>query len=525
VIVVVGSGPAGVAAARALLDRGREVTLLDAGVRLEPERRARVERLAHSDPAEWSGEVLEEIRRQTPPALGGVPLKYSFGSDFPYQDVERFVPFENFGSATRPTLARGGFSTVWGAAALPYLAEDLADWPLAPEDLAPHYRAVTRWLPLSARCDDLEQALPLYAEAPRPLRPSRQATALMQDLERGRERLRAGGIRFGWSRLGVRAEADARGPGCVYCGLCMHGCPYGLIYDASATLEELKREPGFRYQGDVVVDRLIESGEGVEIRARSRTTQQALRYQAERVYLGCGVVSTTRLLLASLEAFDRPVELKDSQYFLLPLLRLRGAGNPRREALHTLSQVFLELRDPAVAPRNVHLQVYGFSDLFVALFERLLGRAARPVQPALDALLARLLLIQGYLHSDQSPAIRATLRSAGGEPVLVLEERGNPQTRPTLRRVARRLLRHAPELRALALWPALQVAPAGRGFHTGGSFPMRQSPGELECDLLGRPHGFSRVHVVDATSFPTVPATTITLSVMANAHRIASAEP
>ncbi len=52
---------------------------------------------------------------------------------------------------------------------------------------------------------------------------------------------------------------------------------------------------------------------------------------------------------------------------------------------------------------------------------------------------------------------------------------------------------------------------------------MRAEPGEFECDRLGRPTGFSRVHVVDATVLLNIPATTITLSVMANAHRIASA--
>ena len=91
-----------------------------------------------------------------------------------------------------------------------------------------------------------------------------------------------------------------------------------------------------------------------------------------------------------------------------------------------------------------------------------------------------------------------------------------------MRGVVRRLLRHAAAFRALPLAPLLQVAPAGRGFHSGGSFPMRESPGELECDLLGRPRGLERVHLVDASVFPTIPSTTITFSVMANAHRIAS---
>ncbi|HEX9047187.1 MAG TPA: NAD-dependent epimerase/dehydratase family protein, partial [Verrucomicrobiae bacterium] len=63
----------------------------------------------------------------------------------------------------------------------------------------------------------------------------------------------------------------------------------------------------------------------------------------------------------------------------------------------------------------------------------------------------------------------------------------------------------------------------GRGFHSGGSFPMRQNPGELETDALGRLRGWRRIHLVDASVLPDIPATQITFSVMANAHRIGSA--
>jgi len=73
---------------------------------------------------------------------------------------------------------------------------------------------------------------------------------------------------------------------------------------------------------------------------------------------------------------------------------------------------------------------------------------------------------------------------------------------------------------ALPLKPLLIVAPPGRGFHSGGSFPLSRTPGETETDLLGRPRGFDRIHVVDATVLPSVPATTITYTIMANAHRV-----
>ena len=69
----------------------------------------------------------------------------------------------------------------------------------------------------------------------------------------------------------------------------------------------------------------------------------------------------------------------------------------------------------------------------------------------------------------------------------------------------------------------MHVAAPGASTLSGGSLPMRAVPGHLQTDRLGRPTGFKRVHVVDASVFPEIPATTVTLTVMANAHRIGSA--
>lgn len=520
-IAVLGSGPAGVACASALLARGREVALLDAGVELEAFRRARVEVMARSRPEDWPRDFVDEMRRETPIELGGVPLKTVYGSAYPFEHVEELVPFENRGAALRPTLARGGFSAVWGAAVLPYAAHDVADWPVPAGDLAPHYRAACRLLPLAGRDDELARTWPLYTDELGELRASPQADALLADVGRARDRLARAGFTAGASRVAIRASDDAGGPGCVYCGLCLHGCPYGAIYNAESTLAGL-RAKGLRYEPDFVAERLVERGDGVEILGRSRAGG-ARRFDAERVYVGCGVVSTTRLLLASLDAYDRPVRLADSQYFLVPWLRLRGVPDPASQPAHTLSQAFVELRDPDVSERTVHMQVYTYNDLYRRWLERALGRAYAPLRRPVGALLSRLLLIQGFLHSDDSPGITATLRRDGAGARLSLEAQPRADAARRVKRVVAKLARHARDFRALPARPLLQVAPPGRSFHAGGSFPMRASPGELECDVLARPTGFSRVHVIDASAFPSVPATTITLSVMAHAHRIGSA--
>ena len=78
------------------------------------------------------------------------------------------------------------------------------------------------------------------------------------------------------------------------------------------------------------------------------------------------------------------------------------------------------------------------------------------------------------------------------------------------------------KLGGLPVVPAMQFAEPGRSYHSGGTFPMRRSPGRLETDVLGQFPGLPGVHFVDASVFPSIPATTITLTVMANAHRIAT---
>ena len=243
---------------------------------------------------------------------------------------------------------------------------------------------------------------------------------------------------------------------------------------------------------------------------------------ADRVFVAAGPLGTTRLALASLEAYGETVSLADSCYFLLPLLRYRGHRGAAREPTHTLAQAFLELLDPRVSPYTVHLQVYTYNDLFRAALRNALGPADTALGGLVEAVgLSRLVLLQGYLHSDESPSIDVRLRrEPHGAPVLELTARPRPSTRRTLSAVTSKLRNLRGVLRAVPVAPLLRVGKPGRGFHSGATLPMRARPGRLETDTLGRPGGDGRVHLVDSTVLPSIPATTVTLSVMANAHRI-----
>jgi choline dehydrogenase-like flavoprotein len=513
---VIGSGPAGTACAKALLQRGAEVLMLDAGLELEPERARIPRKLASTNPSQWPREIVEELKSGMNVSARGLPQKLVFGSNYPYREAEEHAAWSGRGASVRPSLALGGFSAVWGAAMLPYRDDDIENWPVKSRELAPHYRAVLEFTGLAAQLDDLDEFFPLHCENPAPLQPSLQALSLLKNLERHRAALRESGWRFGRARLAVRAAGDSKGPGCVYCRLCLYGCPYGCIYNSADTIREMRAGPRFNYQRDVIATALREQSGKVIIEALHRQTRRPLAFEADRAYLAAGIVPTARILLRSQNAYDRPLRARDSQYFVFPLVAAKRASDVQAEMLYTLSQLFIELNNPKISRRTVHLQIYTYNDIAAQAVRKSLGPLkmfARPIEE-------RILIAQGYLHSDDSPEIEMTLKRDGEKDVLQLEARPNPKTRRAVKRVLGEFMRNARRLGAAPVTPMLQMALPGQGFHSGGTFPMREQPGEFESDRLGRPRGWSRVHAVDATVFPSVPATTITLPVMANAHRI-----
>jgi choline dehydrogenase-like flavoprotein len=241
-----------------------------------------------------------------------------------------------------------------------------------------------------------------------------------------------------------------------------------------------------------------------------------------RVYLAAGVIPTAQILLRSQSAYNQPLRLQDSQYFLFPLVLARRTRDVQTEPLYTLSQLFIELCNPQISRHTVHLQLYTYSEMIGQAVRKTFGPLAKPLAGLARQLEERLLIVQGFLHSDESPTMGMTLEHTGvnGRDCLHVTAQPNPGGRRTVKRVLHEMLRQTRRLGGVALSPMLQMAEPGRSFHSGGSFPMRQQPKPFESDCLGRPHGWTRVHAVDATVLPSIPATTITLSVMANAHRI-----
>jgi choline dehydrogenase-like flavoprotein len=514
--VVVGAGPAGAAAAKALVGAGERPLVLDAGLTLEDERESARRRMAQTLPADWSAADVA-LTRYSAQGASGAGYKRLFGSDLAFRDDGALALSADESVGARPSYAIGGLSNVWGAGVLPYLQRDLRGWPIAEEELTDAYRAVFRFVPYAAEHDELAQRYPLVAEPDGPLLRSPAAEALLARLRRRHRRLQGAGLHFGAPRLAVRVGHPAPAAGCVYCGHCLDGCPYGHIYNAAETIAALDRAGEIDYRPGLHVEQLAEQDGEVEVHARSLADGANMSVRASRVFLAAGAVSSTIVLQRS-HLLPERAEILDSQTLYLPFAWLGRIGQTGREPGYTLAQAFLVLEDPAVSEHPVHISLYTYND---GLSER--ARAAHPLLtaplgPALDAITRHLIIGICFFHSDDSGRVLCSVRRGAG--AVRLEAVRGPSTPDTLARFGAALRRALAPVGLIPLTPLAEVAPAGGGYHYGGSVPMRTDPRAGESDTLGRPYPARRIHVVDSSCFPAVPGGTVTFPAMANAHRI-----
>lgn len=503
-IAVIGSGASGISAIRVLVNHGFQVTLFDGGVDVDED--ALAKKRATSIAIRRGGlpddvEPLDYSTLET-------PRKTYFSSDFS-QRPHPSLPIRNSHTVGMlPSFAVGGLTNVWGASALRFREGDIASWPGDTRRLDQWYQEVLAWMPTIGPVSQ-----PPFSTQPINVRsPDGQVGRILESLKKQRAYRKT--FLADESSLAVSPKPSD----CERCGLCLSGCPFDYIFSSRHELGRLPRHLLEHYSGHVVTS-LHEIDEKVVISTDNGMGKKS-RFDFDGVLVGAGVIQSSSLVMNAL-GIREGVRIQDCQAFTIPLLTAftKSSQHPSM----TLAEGVLDLLDDEGVTSEAYVQIYpGGREL--AFAADLFAKRLHLPEPIRRSLVRHSLAAHGFLPGSQSHELTVRIESSSTYSIqrILVDSVSNPSTHRAMKRVIGRVFRMMGRAGALVITPLVHAELPGRSYHIGSSFPMSEHPVGLQSDLLGRPVGLRRVHVIDASVLPSLPPQSPTLTVMANATRIAT---
>ena len=530
-ILVVGSGASGVHYALTALDKGHEVTMLDVG---HPE-----------PPTQLSEATFEQLKEQLDD-----PVQYFLGRQaetvvypstdakyygFPSSKDYVFATAESFtvkGAGFEPLIsfAQGGLAEAWTGGVYAFNDDDLADFPFGYADLEPYYRQVAARIGISAARDDIAQFSPYDEQSQEPLRLDAHSRQLLERYGRRRHYLNQR-LHFylGRSRVATLSRDHRGREACDYLGRCFWGCPRRALYAPSATLRELCARPNFKYlPGHLAEFFSCDTGRLTGLIATSLEDRQRKVFTADRYVLAAGTLCSSKIMLDTIYRNSGRIErlpgLMDNRQIMMPFISTHMVGQPVDTATYQFHQLALGIR--SAQPRAyVHGQITTLKATAVhpiiqniPLDLRAALRLFRTVHSALG-------VANVWLHDERRADNYLTIRPIPGVDTteLVISYSCDPPGEVASLELIRRTLRRG--LRQLGCFvpPAMtRVLNRGASVHYAGTLPMTTQPTRLGTTPSSQSYDFENLWIIDGAVFPFLPAKNLTLTLMANAARVAA---
>ena len=527
-VVVVGSGLAAVGALKGLIGQGIRPVVLDVGKQLDRDKQSLKIRLSTKQPHEWSESERREVaENNTKYSRKSSPRKLVMGSDYFYSsDSDVALGASDFAPTSPPySLALGGFSAGWGAAYLPPAECDMDDWPVSRNKIIEHMEICAQDIPCSEPTDSLTPHFPRLKEnVGTTLHLSSGQSRLLKLLKLGVQSSPEEPELVGQSRLMTRTNGEDSKLGCQYCGQCNSGCVYDCIYGADLDISRMRIDSLIDYRANRIVLSVEETGELVKIKYLNGATGEVEIEEADFLYLAAGAVNSTRIAMQSIGMIGHSVSMSRTGGFIQPFVSLNSFPTDWPDN-NTQSAIFLEFKELNASKHWIHTQISQTSDLLLAQLG--VGYSnAKTIRGRGTELIARHLAVALLnMHSDHGPKYIVKLQSDAEKDQFAFESRQELTRESAIATnlAHSRLKKILRRSKMLSLGILRKDSLSAFSYHFGCSFPMRSNPTQpTDTDVFGRPFGWKRIHLVDTSVLPSIPATTVGMLTMANAHRIAS---
>ncbi len=521
--IVVGSGASGAMAAQTLIEAGARVAMLDAGIRddryasLIPHQTF-VE-IRRTDPGQYRyllGERFESAAfgrvgagaQLTPPRRyiverTGELLALASGS---------FAPLES--------LAFGGLAAGWGLMCGLYAPAELERASLPQAPMRDAYQIVADRIGICGADDDARRFTVgdlARIQPPPPLDPT--AALLAERYRSRRDAVNARGYVLGRPALALLTQPKDDRAATSLRDMEFYSDD-GAAWRPATTIARLMVHPNFAYHGGALVARFDETADGITIDALDLRDGTPRRYSCRRLVLAAGVLGSARIVLRSNGA-DARLPLLCNDYTYVPSLVPGRLGRSMPEHAQSLTQLAL-FHQRASADIAVGT-IFSYRSLLLFRLLREMPLGVRDARTLMQYLLSGF-IIAGFDHPQDRTEGKHVWRepdssSPTGDRLAIAYELTEAERRDHRARERG----FASVLRTLGAWPLRRVhPPLGSSLHYAGTLPFAQDERPFTLAPDGRLHGARNVFVADASGFTFLPAKPVTLSLMANAHRVAA---
>ncbi len=415
----------------------------------------------------------------------------------------------------KPTLsyALGGLANAWGAGLYRFNAEDLTGYPFTVQELDSKYAVLASEIGISGRNDDLTDYFGYEENLQPPVKLNRLSERFLKVYALRAKRLNLDGFYAGYARLAVLSKPLGDRHGHEYCGDEFFVPNIPSIYHPGYTLRRIIERGNVQYLKGYLVKEFEEGNDLVHVRAVNLAKNSGETFVAKRLILAAGAINTAKIVLQSRKDYSSRLPLLDNPVAFLPLVSLRDLGAAVHPEVYHGGQLNVLYKGKA-STEPILTTFYALdgpmrADFFTEYPLTLKGRlhALKYVTPAIA-------MAQVFYPADPQLENHVQLMS----PEQLVLRHGTPR-RAGIEKQLAGLFRKTGFLTVSNL--ARSPVP-GSSIHYAGMCPMRQVPSEpWECDRYGKLNGWNHVFVADGACFPRLPAKNLSLTIMANAMRVA----
>jgi len=441
--------------------------------------------------------IVGTILQQNP---GEYPKKKYFGSEKFYNYINRSFTKSNPAHSSNI----GGFGKVWSASALFPDKKDLTDWPDFSIPNINLYNKYFNNLSYLAKKDNLEKFFTKLSDQNNYLKHHKCIEVLQDKIAK----MNTDNFISGFSKSFLSTTGDNQ---CRYCGLCMTGCVYNSIFDPSIEFMKLIENKKINYFKNFELVRINKLKKKIEL-----FFSNGEKAQYDKVFLAAGALSSTKIIMNSFKKI-KETKIIHASGFVIPLISLKSYNFewPNR---NTLSQIFMEIKNKNIH-HWVHCQLSQPNELVmhrVGFFKF----TNKWIKKIYFQIFKRLFTINIGYHSNYCGYYKLNL-DKGNIKVSYFK---NKKYKFYNYSIYKTIMKKLNKLRFFSNKLLVYHGENADHYYIGGSFPMKKKQTEAShSDRFGQLKDIKNLHIVDSSTFPSIPATTFGLLSMLNSARITEA--